>query len=79
MEKRELISLLEKERDYEENIIYDLSNLYLYSLQHIEDLNEEEIEQIKKDITCLRDDSENHKKTFEKLIDYVRKKEKNIW
>jgi hypothetical protein len=71
MNKREVIAILERERNYEEEISSELHDLYLSSLPNIEGISKKEKEELKKQITLLRDETIIHKKTFEELIDYV--------
>ena len=72
MKKIDAIKLLTKELNFEEEIMYELTNTFLNQLKNIKELSKEEIKESLERLTILRNETEHHKKIFRKLITYLK-------
>jgi len=75
MLKREALKILNKEQKYEENLMKELTEYFLSSLNKIKDLSKQEIELLDKKISVIRDETIIHKEIFERMIKYVSESE----
>ena len=75
MKKGELLRLLEKYRDFEEELVMELAGVYL---KKVEDsgLSPKSVKSISERINTLRRESAGHYKKFNELIAYVEKSRK---
>ncbi|MFZ1970887.1 MAG: hypothetical protein WAU65_01765 [Candidatus Nanoarchaeia archaeon] len=65
------LARLKKEREYEDDLVYDLINVFLLSLKEISDLKHEEETIVRDRLTKIASDSKRHSHLFETLIEMV--------
>jgi len=73
MDKEKALEILNEEKDYEDELVAKLNEMILEKLETTPDLEDEEIEMIRKDIKTIIDDSKIHSKTFHNMIQMVQK------
>jgi len=69
--KRETLKILQKEYEYEDQLMKDLANFYIYNLKNIPDLSEREKKILIEKLTQIKNESEGHRNSFNELIKYV--------
>ena len=71
MDQEKAIKILSREKGYEEKLVDDLVNYYLFSLYTIEDIEPRHKELIKTNLTTITHESIKHRYLFAKMIDMV--------
>ena len=71
MKQRGALKLLNKERDYEDDIVENLNTYFVYSLDGVKGLSESEKDKIKKYLSKIATDSARHSIAFSQLISSV--------
>jgi rubrerythrin len=79
MKKEQLIEILYKALDNEEEANSHFYTYTIKSLKYYKWLNEDKREKVKNIITRLRDDSQKHKNMIENLIQQVQESERNVF
>ena len=67
----EALERLRKEKDYEDNLVKDLSNYFLSCLDNINDISEEEKEKTRDTLKTIMTESQTHSHLFNELIQHV--------
>jgi len=70
-DQTEALARLNKEKEYEDKLATDLSDYFLYSLDSVEGLNEEEKEKIKENLEIIMHESRKHSYLFNQLIQLI--------
>ena len=65
------LARLNKEKDYEDKLVSNLSDYFIDSLEMIETLSAEDKNKIKDNLTTIRNDSIRHSYMFNQLIQRV--------
>jgi predicted nucleic acid-binding Zn-ribbon protein len=73
VKKRETIEILKREYDYEDEIMKNLTEFFLASLNKIKNLSDKERTELQKKLSQIRDESRGHKQAFGELIEFVEK------
>ncbi|OHB87530.1 MAG: hypothetical protein A3D13_03380 [Planctomycetes bacterium RIFCSPHIGHO2_02_FULL_40_12] len=79
MKKDQLIEILYKALDSEEEANSHFYTYTIKSLKYYKWLSEDKKEKVKNIITRLRDDSQRHKNMIENLIQQVQESERNVF
>ena len=67
--QKELLKILNEERDYEDKIADDLFNYINYSLKEMNTISDKERDAVKKTISMIANESLKHRQMFTKLIE----------
>lgn len=62
---------LNKEKEYEDRLVDNLTNYFLYSLDAISDLAEEQREKVKESLGLIAHESRKHSYMFNNLVQMV--------
>ena len=73
----ETLRLFNSEKDYEEQIASDILGFLDFSLNDIEDMNDDEKDAVREIFSTIRKESIRHKERFEELIKYCLENGKN--
>ena len=69
--KKETLEILNRELNFEEEVMNDLANYFLVSLDGIDDLSADELVELREKLSLLRDETEGHRDSFVELIKFV--------
>jgi hypothetical protein len=75
--KNDALKRLNDEKDYEDNLVYNLNYYFLSVLDDIALLTEEEKSKIRHSLEIIRFDSMRHSALFNQLVQMVFESEKN--
>ena len=79
MDKQQAINMLSKDKAYEDKLVADLSEHYIFILDGIEDLEDKEIKEIREKLLIIVDESRMHSSAFNELIEMVDQSADNIF
>ena len=71
MDRDWTLERLNKEKDYEDKLVSDLSNYFIASLKSIEDMTDSERQKIDSSLRIIIRDSEKHSAYFAQMIQMV--------
>ncbi|PLW79977.1 hypothetical protein C0585_04790 [Candidatus Woesearchaeota archaeon] len=71
MDLRWTLERLNKEKDYEDKLVSDLSNYFITSLENIEDMTNSEKQKVDSSLRIIIRDSEKHAAYFAHMISKV--------
>jgi hypothetical protein len=69
--REEALGILNREKDYEDKLVADISSYFLLELDSISGLNAEEKELLRKNLTTILNESMIHSNKFGELIQMV--------
>ena len=69
--KTDTLERLNSERDYEEELAHNLTSYFLTCIDHIEDIDSECREKLRKYLKIIREESIKHNHMFSSLIQMV--------
>ena len=75
--QKEAIEILNRERNYEDEITSDLFNYILFYLAEVDSITEEEKKQVKKILRKIGNESLGHSRMFTELIEFCVKNGEN--
>ena len=65
------LSRLNREKNYEDKLVDNLNNYFIYSLDNIKDISVDEKDKIKQILETIMKESHNHSFMFDQLIQMV--------
>ncbi len=71
------LARLKKEKEYEDDLVYDLLNVFISSLKEISNLKAEDEVVVRDKLKRIASDSERHSRLFNNLIEMIIKNGNN--
>ena len=75
--KTDTLARLNKEKDYEDKLVCDLNDYFLNCLDDINDISQEDKDYINEKLSIIINESMNHSRMFNELIQVVFNDEKD--